>query len=441
MPPIGGLRTAFSFRVGDSGPWRSSFQPAGAMFTPGAPLSPSDPQPVRTFDFGVGVNTVTTPRGGSPFSFAELRGFANVEPVRLAIETAKDQIDRLDWAIAPRDGAAPPDPADLAALTAFFARPDGATPFATWLRSLLEDLLVLDAPAAEKRRDRSGRLIGLDVVPGDTIKLLVDDTGRRPRAPLPAYQQVIKGVIWADLTTDDLLYAPRNPRPNHLYGLSPVEQIVVTLNTALRRQTAQLGYFTEGNVPSGLLNAPSSWGPDAIRTLQEAWDARLSGEVGARAKLYWAPAETKYQPFKDSPLKDDFDEWLARIVCYAFSLPPTPFVKQMNRATADNDGDRAQAEGAEPRKRWWKRLADTLLADEFGRPDLQWSWTDAADVDPLVQAQVDDLNLRNGSVTLDEVRSRRGFGRIPGGEPARIYTATGAQTLGLPPDPTDPEPA
>jgi len=25
------------------------------------------------------------------------------------------------------------------------------------------------------------------------------------------------------------------------------------------------------------------------------------------------------------PLKDDFDEWLARVVCFAFSVPPTAF--------------------------------------------------------------------------------------------------------------------
>ena len=281
MPPPGGLRTAFHVRLGASpagSAWTAGFQPTGGMFSPGLPLAPADPQPVRALDFDVGANTVFSPRAGTPFSFGELRGFANVEPVRLAIETSKDQIERLDWRIRRRcdTHASAADP-DVARLTRFFARPDGATPFATWLRALLEDLLVLDAPVAEKRRDRSGRLIGLDVTPGDTIKLLVDDTGRRPRPPLPAFQQVIKGTVWTDLTTDDLLYAPRNVRPNRLYGLSPVEQIVVTLNTVLRRQTVQLGYFTEGNVPSGILNAPSSWGPDAIRTLQEACDVRFAG--------------------------------------------------------------------------------------------------------------------------------------------------------------------
>ena len=114
---------------------------------------------------------------------------------------------------------------------------------------------------------------------------------------------------------------------------------------------------------------------------------------------------------------------------------------QSNGATATDDGDRAQAEGAEPRKRWWKRIADGLLADDFGRPDLEWSWSDQTDVDPLVQAQIDELNLRNGSSSIDEVRDRRGLGLAPGGAPLRVYTATGAQALTQPPIPSSQEPA
>ncbi len=116
-----------------------------------------------------------------------------------------------------------------AQLTQFWKRPDGVHPFAAWLRLAIEDLLALDAPAFEKRRDRAGRLIGLDVVPGDTIKLLVDETGRTPVPPSPAYQQIIKGRVWADHTTADLLNAPRNPRPTPILGFTPVEQIVVTI--------------------------------------------------------------------------------------------------------------------------------------------------------------------------------------------------------------------
>jgi hypothetical protein len=322
MPPTGGYRTSLS--------WQARYGPLGpsvtdAVFSPGQPLVPPDQEPVRVWDFPVGVNAVITPRSAEAFGFAHLRAFSNVELVRMAIETRKDQLDALQWRVNPRDGVS--SSAALTAraqrLTQFWRRPDGVHAFATWLRLAIEDLLAIDAPAFEKRRDRAGRLIGLDVVPGDTIKLLVDETGRTPVPPQPAYQQVIKGRVWADLTTDDLLYVPRNRRPNHVLGFSPVEQIVVTIQTIINRQAAQLAYFTEGNAPLGFLSAPEGWGPGQIRELQLWLNTQLSGQPSERAKLIWTPAGAHYQSLKDPPLKDDFNSsirWMREPALY----PPRP---------------------------------------------------------------------------------------------------------------------
>ena len=428
MPPTGGIRTSLSWQItqGPLGPAVTD-----AIFSPGQPLAPPDQEPVRVWDFPVGVNTTITPRAAEPFGFAHLRAFSNVELVRLAIETRKDQLESLHWRLNPREGVAatPALAARTQALTQFWRRPDGVHPFATWLRLAIEDLLAIDAPAFEKRRDRAGRLIGLDVVPGDTIKLLVDETGRTPAPPFPAYQQIIKGRVWADLSTDDLLYAPRNRRPNHVLGFSPVEQIVVTIQTIINRQAAQLAYFTEGNAPLGFLTAPEGWGPSQIRELQLWLNAQLAGQASERAKLIWTPAGADYKSLKDPPLKDDFDEWLARIVAFAFSLPPTPFVKQMNRATAGEDQDRSLEEGLAPLKAWVKRLIDGVNEAEFGETDLEFAWHEPVEVDPNVQSDIDDKALRNGSATINEIRARRGQPPLVGGDEPRIYDATGAQAL------------
>jgi hypothetical protein len=432
MPPAGGLRTSLSYRVA-SGPLSSTFVPTWSVFGPGVPFTPAAQEPVRAWDFPVSINSTIQPRAYEPFGFRELRAFANVELVRLAIETRKDQIERLDWRIKPSCDKAAPAAGDIdsriAAVSAFWRRPDGVTAFATWLRLLLEDMLVLDAPTLERRRTRGGALIGLDVIPGDTIHPMVDQTGRRPRGPTDiAYQQVIKGVAWANLTNADLIYAPRYPRPNHNYGFGPVEQIIVTINTVIRRQAAQLAYFTEGNTPAGLLNGPEGWTPDQIQQMQIWLDNRLSGLTGEQAKLLWVPAGTHYQAFKDSPIKDEFDEWLARIVNFAFSLPPTPLVRQMNRATAGEDQDRGLEEGLEPIKLWVKRLIDAVIQDDLGCPDLEFTWNDAPPVDPVAQSGIDDVSLRNGSTTIDEVRDRRGLPPLPDGAGAQalIYTGQGA---------------
>jgi hypothetical protein len=430
MPPQGGIRTSLQFRVTQA--LGGSFAGSG-VFSPGQPLVPPDVQPVRVYDFAVGENTTITPRAREPFGFAHLRAFANVELVRLAIETRKDQIERLDWRVKPKDERKPKRGAEgrVETAQALLVKPDGVTPFRTWMRMLLEELLVLDAPAIERRRTLGGALRTLDVVPGDTIKPLIDDTGRRPTAPDPAFQQIIKGRVWANLTDQDLIYAPRNRRASHAYGFGPVEQIIVTINTVLQRQTRQLAWFSDGNTPPGVMSAPEGWTPDNIKDYQEWFDAKLRGNTAARSGIIWGPYGAKYSPFKDPPLKDDFDEWLARIVAFAFNLPPTPFIKQMNRATADNDGERALEEGREPLMLWAKQVLDSVIQDDLGFTDLEFHWEVARDIDPKVQNEIDDRDLKNGSKTLDEIRDARGMDPYPNGIGSKplIYTATGPLLL------------
>jgi hypothetical protein len=137
------------------------------------------------------------------------------------------------------------------------------------------------------------------------------------------------------------------------------------------------------------------------------------------------PAGTRYQAFKDAPIKDEFDEWLARLVAYAFNLPPTPFIRQMNRATAGEDQDRGLEEGLEPLKLWTKRLIDGVVQDDQGCADLEFAWNDAPTVDAVAQAGIDDLALRNGSTTIDEVRGRRGQAPLTDGSGARAWTYAG----------------
>jgi len=422
MPPAGGSRTPLTVgyfwgQQGLEAQYASVFQPGDGVFAPGYPLAPSEPQRLRLWDFPVGVNTVYTPRSYEPVSFAELRALADAHDItRLAIETRKDQLEKLDWTVKPRgtrtQGEAAPARAEQ--VTAFWRRPDRERPFATWLRDLLEDVLVLDAPALEIRRNRAGEIIGLDVVDGATIKLLFDDTGRVPRPPAPAYQQVIHGRPWKLLTGDDLLYLPRNPRPHKAYGFGPVEQIVMTVNIGLRRQAAQLQHFTEGNVPPGLLTAPEGWSADQIRQFQDWFDSVLAGNTAARSRLVWAPNGSQYHAFKEAPYKDEFDEWLARIVCYAFSLPATAFTRQVNRATAETVQDAALAEGLGPLMGWVKRLIDHVIQDRMGHGDLEFAWLDRRPADPFEEAKMLDLYVSRGIYTVNEARDMLGLAPLAG---------------------------
>jgi len=160
MPPKGGTRmplnasytgasyTGASYTWGQQGieaQFGPVFEPGQGVFSPGYPLVPTEPERVRLWDFPVGVNTLYTPRSHEPVSFDELRALADSHDItRLAIETRKDQLEKLDWAIRPRTMQFPAADARARSvrLADFWRRPDGERPFASWLRELLEDLLL-----------------------------------------------------------------------------------------------------------------------------------------------------------------------------------------------------------------------------------------------------------------------------------------------------------
>src|ERR1700737_3866829 len=115
MPPAGGKRTSLaSYSWGgwgaqnDVDQFREVFQPSQGIFSPSYPLAPTQPEPVRLWDFPVGYNTIYSPRSYEAIGFDELRTLAESHDItRLAIETRKDQIEKLDWTIKSRDDRRP----------------------------------------------------------------------------------------------------------------------------------------------------------------------------------------------------------------------------------------------------------------------------------------------------------------------------------------------
>lgn len=417
--------------------------------TPSTWMSPQQPLPPQTqdsagrqYDYPVAYNINYLPRADRKIKFPRLKELStNCGVLRTVIERQKDLLESFDWNVKPRETqpgkrAAATDP-DIQAIEAFLRYPDKIHDWAQWLRALLEQVFVLDALSIYRRRDRGGRPFAFELIDGATIRMLIDGQGRRPMAPDAAYQQILKGVPAVDYSTDELLYWPKNVRADNPYGYPPVEQIIDYVETFIERAKSQKSYFTEGNIGDGLFSGPAEWKVDQIKAWQGYWDSIFSGNVQMRRKGWWVPNGTKFEQIKQPPLKDDFDEWLARIVCFAFSTSPQPFIKQVSRGNQESQQEVAEEGGVATYMAFVKRVVDRLIAEDFQRPDLEFVWSEDREFDPLVSAQIEDMRLKNGSLVLDEVRDRNGEDPLPNGmgKMPLIYTATGATPL---PDVLDP---
>ena len=270
-------------------------------------------------------------------------------------------------------------------------------------------MLVIDAATIYPRANRAGQLYSLDIVDGSTIKPLIGEDGRAPEPPDPAYQQVLHGVPAADFSASELLYLPRNPRVHRLYGMSPVEQIALTVNIALRREAATLDYYRAGSSPDAFATLPKEWTGDQIRQFQDYFDALMSGNSPRRRMLKFMPSDFRLIETRQPPLKDLYDEWLARVICYAFSVPVSPFVNQVNRATGETMRLQATQEGLVPLKSWIKSALDHVLQISMGEPGLEFVWVGDDAIDPLQQAQTLQILVSAGIKTREEARAELGL--------------------------------
>ncbi|MEI6730510.1 MAG: phage head morphogenesis protein, partial [Pseudomonadota bacterium] len=71
--------------------------------------------------------------------------------------------------------------------------------------------------------------------------------------------------------------------------------------------------------------------------------------------------------------------------------------------------EQALQEGLQPLQSWVKRLINKLIVNYWGYTDIEFTWLDAKDIDPLQQAQIDQIYLQNGVKTPDEVRANLGL--------------------------------
>lgn len=380
-------------------------------FGPGEVMKPMAQQSAgRRFDYGFNVNANVTPKFNEGVTFEQLRALADLfEPLRLVIEARKDQLAKQKWTIKYKDPKRKPD-ARIDELIELFSMPDGQNGWDEWLRMILEDMLVIDAACVVPRKLLDGTIFAFEPVDGATIKVIIDQNGRRPALPNPAYQQNIKGMAASNFTADELVYRPRNLRSNRLYGFSPVEQVVTTAQTGLRRALSQLNYFTDGTVPDAIMGVPDEWNVDQVKEWQEYFDIMMRGNDKERraVRFVYAKMAETFKEVKLPPLKDQFDEWLMRIVAYAFSIDVTPFVAQVNRATAETNREQSLSEGLVPLQKWVKGFIDYLLLKYLDGRDIEFAWVEEDSVKPLDQANIHKTYVDAGVLTEDEVREDLG---------------------------------
>lgn len=400
-----GLRYVLTGEIKDE--WFGPLRPLPSVVSPEQTPSVEG----RQFDYQIGENLRWIPRSNEAVSFLTMRQLAEDDLLAVIIQSRKDQLSKLQWNIQPKDPSKRKALASKAdEVEQWWKKPDKRHTFREWLTMLLDDLLVIDAPCVFVNRARgNGEILGFQPIDGATIKPVIDAQGHRPIPPDWAYSQALHGTPAVLYTLDQMIYKPRVLRTSRLYGYSPVERIIMTVNIAFRRRLQQLDHFTEGSIPNSMIPLPKEWSPEQIEKFAQLWNAKLAGNLAERSRAHFIPGGggVPYE-FKKVDLKDDFDEWLARVSCAAYGIDPSPFIKQVNRGTQETTREAALAEGLAPYETWTEDFIDECLAYQ-GYGDLQFKWREDDAIDPVENSTVIKTKIASGTLHPNEARAEDGL--------------------------------
>jgi hypothetical protein len=370
----------------------------------------------QRWQFPYAYNQTWTPRRYALTPFQTLRMIADVADIcRICIETRKEQIGSLDFDIVSRDGKGSSAAKKRIQLAkAAFARPDKKRTFKTWLGMAIEEVLVVDALSIYRRKTRGKTHFSWEIKDGTTILPLLDDGGDTPAAPDVAYRQIIYGrpVIGGDTTVDELYYRPRCVRTHTPYGCSPTEAILLTINAALNREMFNLRYYTDGNVPHALMDAPKDWNKEQIQQFQNYIDEFFSGDLAQRRRMK-VVANGMAQSVKllaEPDFTGAYDEWLVKVICASYAVPPAEigFTADINKATSKGQENISYRRGVRPLTGFFEDLFDEMLEFDLEMPELKATFSGGESEDELKQAQTDKIYVDLGKNTIDELRQRDG---------------------------------
>jgi len=379
-----------------------------------------------------------------------LRRFSETPIARRAINCIKDRIAGMRWRVQPRQGyslEAIPDGAErVRLLTDNFDAPNPDDSFRTFAEQVLEDIIVggygaievqarpewtqadLHRPAstaespvstqAVSTRAASTRTLPLVMWPvdGASIRMNLDWDGSPTSQRYVQMNDQAGPKSQIKLDDDELIYIRLNPRTHTPFGLGRLEVAFETI-------TAFMGaHRYASRLASNSVVQYALWLQDLTPEHHERLIRWWQDEIEGTGKVPILSAESKPEVLRfgggtDADLRLQWQEFLLRVVADAFDLPPfyLGVERDVNRSTAEEYNDLAFRQAIVPTARL---LAESLTRDAIGKKlgwtDLEFVFAELDTTDPLEEAQIQQILLQNGVLTVNEVRRMRGLGEMEG---------------------------
>lgn len=309
---------------------------------------------------------------------------------------------------------------------------DSPDPFKDLLEAVIDGLMTYDAGAIVKRRTKGGDPYEMYALDGSQIVRYRNPDLSTPQPPDRAYAWDVNGRTVADFTTDDLLYMMANPQPGG-YGFSPIEATVHTIMASLYADAFNLDTF-RSQIPPAVMNLGPVTDNQRIRFRTE-WQNEVMGRGGVHRIMFINVKNDNKQldliPMDHLKQKEmqfmDYLKWTLVVKCMCFQISPQDigFTADLHRTTAEVQ-EHISSEGILDCANLIENYFNAgIIKNLFGIDKLAFRFTRDEAAPDAERAKMDDLYIRMGALSLNEVRERLGKRPIPnGGDEPFIITRT-----------------
>jgi phage portal protein BeeE len=343
-----------------------------------------------------------------------LRRFAETPVARKAINTIKDRVAGMNWRIQPRRGRVLDEEMRqrIQVLTETLEQPNPDDSFRSFAEQVLEDIIVGGYGAVELRlTGDEGKPLALYPVDGATIQMRADWNGEPDSIRYVQMTSALGSGQKIELKDKELSYIRLNARSYTPFGLGRLEVAFETIHEFLGAHRFAAKLASNSVVQYALWMQEMD--PGQHERLIRWWQDEIEGT--GRVPILTAenkPEVLRFGVGTDADLRLAWQEFLLRVIASAFDLPPLLLGVQadVNRSTAAELTDSAFRTAIVPTARLLsEHITRDAIAKRLGWDDLEFVFLDLDATDPLEQAQIDQILLNSGVLTVQEARAARGW--------------------------------
>lgn len=221
--------------------------------------------------------------------------------------------------------------------------------------------------------------------------------------------------IW--FNHDEIVYMMEHPSSRTPYGYSIPQALLEVIKTLQYSVLYNKNFFEQGAIPPGAL-ALLDTSDEELKRMQQLWNNSMQGKP---FQIPFINKKVEFVNFGFNMSELQFLEtqmWYQKLVISSFKLTPSElgFTEDVNKSSGNSQAEVMRRRGIRPVLEILQDKINKEILPELGVKYIEFRFVEKDPVEEMQKRQMEEIDIRNGLRTVNEVRRDRGLDPLPGGD-------------------------